>query len=145
MRSVRIKVDLRRVPRKIQKIVHDPVVLKHLGETWKPYFDMFTPQHIADTGEVTDNGYITYNSPDAHYYWVGDEYIYNFYEDALGNVHYEYFAPAGETKFKHPEGTSLKYDTKLVNSDYTPKWHETAYLYFHNDVADEMTDFIANM
>lgn len=146
MRTYKVKVDLRRVPRKVQKICHDPRVLYELGKTWNEKFKEFMPHRsgaLQNSAEITTDGYIKYNSPYAHYFWKGDEYVYDMYKDEeTGDVYKEYFAPAGAKKF--PSGTSLL-DMKGISPNYSPRWNIVAYNVYKDEVADHITKFIKEL
>lgn len=146
MSTFKVKVDLRRVPRKVQKICHDPRVLYELGKTWNEKFKEFMPHRsgaLQESAEVTNDGYIVYNSPYAHYFWKGEEYVYDMYPgEETGEIHKEYFAPAGEKKF--PSGDSLL-DEKGISPNYRPFWNIVAYDVYKNEVAHHMTDFIKEL
>lgn len=146
MREFKVKVDLRRVPRKVQKICHDPRVLYELGSTWNEKFKEFMPYGsgaLQNSAEVSPDGYITYNSPYAHYFWKGDEYVYDMYKDEeTGEVYKNYFAPAGEKKF--PSGDSLL-DAKGISPNYRPMWNKVAYEVYKNEVAAHITKFIEEL
>lgn len=141
--NMTIKVDLRRVPRKVQQMLDNPKVLKELGETWAEKFVNFMPQgatgKLVNDMYVTSDGYVIYNAPYAHYMWEGDEYIWAFYTDpATGETTKLHFAPAGMRKM--PSGDKL---TEYVQ--YEPHWEQKAYEVYRDEVAEHMTAFIKGL
>lgn len=145
-RVFEVKVDLRRVPAKIKQIVHDPRVLHELAYTWNEKFKEFMPYstgELQNSAEITSDGYITYDSPYAHYYYVGDEYVYSMERDeATGDVVKKYFAPAGEKKF--PSG-DLLVEQPNISPNYTNYWDKFAYQVYKEEVAEHMTKFIEGL
>ena len=145
--NITLKTDLRYLPRKVQKIAHDPRVLKELGDTWRSKFENFIPVgatgNLVDRAYATSDGYIIYNTPYAHYIWQGEEYVYDMeYDETTGELKKRYFAPKGVGKI--PSGDMLK-DVGYMPPNYEPHWNRVAYNVYKGEVAEHMTEFIKRL
>ena len=144
--NITIKADLRRVPRKVQQIIHDPRVLQHYGETVFEKMVNFMPQgatgNLVDNTYVTSDGYIIHNADYAHYMWEGEEYIWDAYQDANGEWHKLYFSPKDGEKHPSFEYGFSDYMIPGAFSQWYPHWEEHAYAKYKDEIAQEMTRFI---
>ena len=147
--NMTIKVDLRRVPRKVQQVFSDPRVLQEYGNTWFEKFVEFMPQgatgQLVDSTYVTSDGYIIHNVPYAHYMHEGEEYIWDAVQDADGNWHKLHFAPAGERKSPSYEFGFSDFMIPGAFGQWYPHWEEHAYAKYKKEVAEHMTEFIRGL
>lgn len=141
-----IKADFRRVPKKVQQIIHNPKVGLEYARTWEKYFREFMPYgqgDLVNSAYCTSDGYVMYISDYAHYMWQGEEYVWDMFEDLeSGDIRKLYFAPEGGVKFK--SGDSIKALT-MDGEQYSPHWQYEAYQVYHDEVAEHMTEFIKEL
>lgn len=123
------------------RIIDDDVGI-FVASEWSRYFAKYVPMQegILASDITIDPFKVTYNSPYAHYQWMGNLYVDPItLKGAFYDSDYGFWSRPGVSKI--PTGIPLNY-SKEQNPLATSHWEVPAFEAFKDDVARAVTQYL---